>query len=114
MKFIVDECTGSTVAEWLKTQGFEVISVFDDWRGASDVEILQKAVEEDFIVVTNDRDFGELIFRQNLPHKGVIFLRPKPNNFKQRIVLLERLFAHVQETFAGKFIVIGNEAIRIS
>jgi predicted nuclease of predicted toxin-antitoxin system len=113
MKFIVDECTGTNAAEWLKMQGFEVLSVFDDWRGASDVEILQKSVDEDFIIVTNDKDFGELIFRQKLPHKGVIFLHPKPNNFKQRIILLENLFSYMQESLVGKFIVVTNEAIRI-
>jgi predicted nuclease of predicted toxin-antitoxin system len=63
MRFLVDECTVSAVATWLRDQGHEVFSVFDEARGASDGAILQRAFAEDRILITNDKDFGEKVYR---------------------------------------------------
>ena len=43
MRFIIDECTGPTVASWLRDQNHEVFSVFDEARGMSDDDIIRKA-----------------------------------------------------------------------
>jgi len=46
MRFLVDECTGPTVAQWLIDQGYEVFSVYEEQRGLRDEEILEKAYRE--------------------------------------------------------------------
>ena len=43
MRFLVDECTGPAVAEWLRTQKHEVFSVYDEARGLDDGTVIQKA-----------------------------------------------------------------------
>jgi predicted nuclease of predicted toxin-antitoxin system len=43
MRFIIDECTGPSVALWLKKQGYEVFSVYDDARGMTDEQIIGMA-----------------------------------------------------------------------
>ena len=50
MRFLVDECTGPAVAEWLQEQGHEVFSVYDSARGMDDNDIVQKAFEENWVV----------------------------------------------------------------
>ncbi len=75
MRFLVDVCTGSSVAKWLKEKGHEVCSVYDECRGATDDEVLEKAYSENWIIITNDKDFGEKIYKENRIHQGVIFLR---------------------------------------
>ena len=62
MRFLVDECTGSKVANWLHGENHEVFSVFDEARGMTDDEVLTKAFVESWILITNDKDFGEIIF----------------------------------------------------
>jgi uncharacterized protein with PIN domain len=57
MRFLVDECTGPSVAEWLRNQKHEVFSVFEEARGMDDDDIILKALEENWILVTNDKDF---------------------------------------------------------
>lgn len=42
MRFLVDECTGTSVADWLKSENHDVFSVFEQWRGALDDAILEK------------------------------------------------------------------------
>ena len=59
MRFLVDECTGPVVARWLSSRSHDVFSVFDDARGMTDDEVLAKAIAEQRILITNDKDFGE-------------------------------------------------------
>ena len=75
MRFLVDECTGPTVAAWLRNQNQTVFSVFEDARGMDDDDIIQKALEEDWILITNDKDFGDKVYRDGRLHRGVILLR---------------------------------------
>ena len=66
MRFLVDECTGPAVANWLRQKGYEVFSVYEQARGTTDDEIIAKANSEKWILITNDKDFGEKIFRDEL------------------------------------------------
>jgi predicted nuclease of predicted toxin-antitoxin system len=63
MRFLVDECTGPAVARWLRNQGHEVYSVFEEAQGARDDWIIQKAFDKDWILITNDKDFGDKVYR---------------------------------------------------
>ena len=54
MKFIVDECTGPAVAQWLRDQGHEAVSVFDNFKGIDDDEVIAKATSEGLIIITNE------------------------------------------------------------
>jgi predicted nuclease of predicted toxin-antitoxin system len=64
MRFLVDECTGPVVARWLRDQSHEVFSVYEEARGTSDEDVLAKAYAESRILITNDKDFGEMVFRE--------------------------------------------------
>jgi predicted nuclease of predicted toxin-antitoxin system len=55
MRFLVDECTGPGVTEWLRKQNHEVFSVFEESRGINDEDIIQKAASENWILITNDK-----------------------------------------------------------
>ena len=71
MRFIVDECTGPNVAAWLREQGHEMFSVYNQARGMTDDAILRKALTEQWIIVTNDKDFGDKVYRERRVHHGV-------------------------------------------
>lgn len=49
MRFLVDECTGPKLAAWLRDEGHQVFSVFDEARGAEDDEVIQRAYDENWI-----------------------------------------------------------------
>jgi predicted nuclease of predicted toxin-antitoxin system len=74
MRFIVDACTGPTVAAWLEEQGHNVVSVHEIGPSWSDSQVLQQARKGNYILITNDKDFGELVFRTRRRHRGVILL----------------------------------------
>jgi predicted nuclease of predicted toxin-antitoxin system len=114
MRFLVDECTGPGVAAWLREQGHEVFSVYEQSRGAEDTALLQKAFHEGWIVVTNDKDFGEKVFRDRLPHKGIVFLRLEDERTANKIEVLKRLLAGHADQLEGRFVVATERGVRIA
>jgi len=85
MRFLVDECTGPAVAKWLQRLHHDVFSAYDEARGLDDEGIIEKANLENYILVTNDKDFSELVFRMRKPHKGVILLRLKDERSENKL-----------------------------
>ena len=114
MRFLVDECTGSRVATWLAENGHEVFSVYNEARGSTDNEILMKAFTETWILITNDKDFGELVFRQRRPHHDVVFLRLDDERSIAKIDALEKLLAKYAERLADRFVVVTDTQIRFA
>jgi predicted nuclease of predicted toxin-antitoxin system len=113
MRFLVDECVGTSVAEYLKSNNHIVFSVFDELRGADDNDLLQKSFSEKYIIITSDKDFGEMIFKNQKKHKGIILIRCQPNNFKQKIVVLTKLLANYADKLENNFVVVTNENVRV-
>ena len=114
MRFIVDECTGPGVAGWLREQKYEVFSVFDEAQGMADDDIIKKAREEDWIIITNDKDFGEKIFRECLQHKGIILLRLEDERSLNKINVLNRLLQNYLDRLAGSFVVVNETQARFA
>lgn len=90
MRFLVDECTGPAVARWLRRQGHKVFSVYEQARGMDDDDVIQKAFAEDWVLITNDKDFGEKVYRERRPHKGVVLLRLENGGGYRRRRFLKR------------------------
>ncbi|MEL7072248.1 MAG: DUF5615 family PIN-like protein [Cyanobacteria bacterium J06581_3] len=114
MKFLVDECTGSAVARWLSSQGYEVYSVYDESRGISDDEILTKAYEEDWILITNDKDFGAIVYKEKRPHCGIIFLRLNSQRSKTKIDVISRLLTSYSSQLPNAFVVVTETLVRFT
>ena len=114
MRFLVDECTGPRVAKWLQNLNHDVFSVYDENRGLDDENILHKANLENYILITNDKDFGELIFRLKRQHKGVILLRLEDERAKNKIAVLDRVLKLYSDKLINNFIVVNESTIRIA
>ena len=114
MRFLVDECTGPKVAEWLRSKNHDVFSVFDEARGMADDDVLKKAFAEDWILITNDKDFGEKIYRDQYQHKGVVFLRLEDERAANKIAVLEKLLENYAENLQGRFVVVTETKVRFS
>lgn len=112
MRFLVDECTGPRVAQWLIEQEHEVFSVFDQVRGATDDEILDKAYDEDWILITNDKDFGEKVFRDQRQHHGVIFLQLQDERTSAKIDAIEKLLAAHEDQLPDAYVVVTESLVR--
>lgn len=114
MRFLVDECTGPAVAKWLQQQGYEVFSVYEHARGINDDEIVDRANSENRILITNDKDFGEKIFRDGKSHKGVILLRLEDERAANKIAAVQQLLANHADQLEHNFIVATESRVRIA
>lgn len=112
MRFLVDECTGPAVAHWLRAQGYEVFSVYEQARGMNDDDVIQKAFTENRILVTNDKDFGEKIYRGRRPHRGVILLRLDDERAANKIAVLRQLLEGYADQLAEQFVVVTETRVR--
>ena len=112
MRLLVDECTGPRVSYGLVQQGHEVHCIYEKGRGSSDVEILQKAHAENWIVVTNDKDFSELICRSGKPHHGIIFLRLTDESSAAKIEAIRLLLNQYADRLQNAFVVVTESKVR--
>lgn len=95
-----------------KKKKHEVFSVYDLARGLSDNEILEKANRENWILITNDNDFGEIIFRDRHSHRGVIFLRLSDKKSPSKIKAIERLLNLYSDHLIDHFVVVNDSQVR--
>jgi predicted nuclease of predicted toxin-antitoxin system len=114
MRFLVDECTGPQVAQWLRDQNHDVFSVYDQARGIADDDIIDKAYRENWILITNDKGFGEKIYREGRPHRGVIFLRLEDERAFIKIETMRRLLEGYADQLANRFVVATENRIRFA
>lgn len=112
MRFLVDECTGIKVVDWLRQEGYQVFSVYEQARGITDDVIIQKAFNENWILITNDKDFGEKVYRDKLSHRGIILLRLQDERSFNKIDVLKRLFSVYLQRIPDSFVVVTETQVR--
>src|SRR5258708_39167215 len=74
MRFLADENVSRFVVEQLRAAGFDVTAIGATSSGVSDAAVLATAKREGRILITEDRDFGELVVRQRLGVRGIVLL----------------------------------------
>jgi predicted nuclease of predicted toxin-antitoxin system len=113
MRVLANENVSATVIQVLRDHGHDVLSVKESLRGEKDPAILARAQAEQRLVVTHDKDFGELAFRAGLPAEcGVILLRlagddPDADNRRALLAMESR------SDWAGHFSVVSDDRIRM-
>lgn len=113
MRFLLDESADLPLADYLTTRGHDVTSVVRDHpRSIADTEVLAIARRERRVLITNDKDFGELVFRRRLMHSGVILFRLEEEPLAVKQYWLRRVLEDVAEPI-GEFIVITESGIRV-
>ncbi len=113
MKLLADENLPLDVVEALRAAGYDVAWIRTDSPGVDDVSILARAVAENRVVITFDKDFGELAFQQKLPATcGIILLRiTAPSSQEAANKVTTALTG--RDDWAGHFSVIDDRRIRI-
>jgi predicted nuclease of predicted toxin-antitoxin system len=113
MKFLVDECVGPTVTKWLKQNNYDAISIYDDLSGVSDDFVLKKAFLENRILITSDKDFGEMIFKNKMQHCGIVLLRLITEQPSNKIRVLEAVLKNYAQELFGNYVVVTETTVRI-
>lgn len=113
MRFLLNENMSRTVIRTLRERGHDVLSAKESLQGLPDEDVLARAQQERRLVVTQDKDFGELAFRARLlADCGVILFRlagANPDQDNRRV--LEVLESTTE--WVGQFAVVTKHQVRI-
>ncbi|MEZ4554203.1 MAG: DUF5615 family PIN-like protein [Dehalococcoidia bacterium] len=113
MRFLLDESVDARLQGYLQRNGHDVTSIRLDHRpGMPDHEVLALAHDEARILLTNDRDFGELIFRERLPHQGVILLRLQSVTLDAKVNAMHDVLTHHSHEL-NAFLVVSEAGVRV-
>ena len=112
MYFLVNENIPLDSVKILRKSSHDVLSIMEKFPGISDEQVMQIAHNEKRIIVTFDRDYGELIFRKQLPLPlGVLYLRFSPIEPKEPADFIDKLISN-GINLEGKFTTADREQIR--
>ena len=113
MILVADEGVDRAVVERLRRDGHDIVYVAELSPSIPDAEVLLQANARRAVLVTADKDFGELVFRQGLVHSGVVLLRLAglPNTTKA--VIVAEVCRERTAELLGAFSVVSPGHIRI-
>ncbi|MGA2594503.1 MAG: DUF5615 family PIN-like protein [Bryobacteraceae bacterium] len=113
MKVLADENFPRAAIEVLRKAGWDVISIAEQCPGVSDEEVASLCADRQRILLTFDKDFGELIFHRGLPAgSGVVLFRVTPDSPEEAAELALALVAS-QPDLHGSFCVVTRDRIRV-
>ena len=114
MRFLLDESADARLVPYLVARGHQVTRVAKDYpAGLPDTEVLTLAHRQRRILIANDRDFGELVFKHRQSHTGVILFRLGPYApLVTKIARLDYVLTHYHRQL-DQFLVVTPAQVRV-
>jgi predicted nuclease of predicted toxin-antitoxin system len=113
MNLVADEGVDKAIVDALRAGGYGVKYFAEAGAGTGDKEILAAANDTQSLLVTCDKDFGELVFRQRLVNSGVVLIRLEGLSAATKAsIVLDAINSHGSEMI-GKFTVMSPGLLRI-
>ena len=113
LKITADENIHSVIIKALRDAGFEIYSIAEQASGISDKKVIEISKNNDSIILTEDRDFGEWVFAHKEKINGVIYLRYKATELSSIINALLKTLKEHELSLYKKFTAITPKKIRI-
>ncbi len=112
MRILADECCPRAVVEAMRESGIDVRYAAETDARSADTDLLSLANDEQRIVVTEDFDFGDLLFRDHLPAIGAIILFLPDLGPDDRAKRLLTVLGSADLDFCGKLTIIEKRRVR--
>ena len=113
MRFLIDVGVGKKVEKWLIENGYDAKAIRDINASMKDVDILKLAVSENRMIITMDKDFGELVYNSGLLHSGVLILRLEDATGEEKVEIVGKILTRFSDKIEGKFCVYQDGRLRI-
>jgi len=113
IKFLADESCDFIVVRTPRSDGYDVLSVAESFPSSSDHQVIQQAIKEKRILLTEDKDFGEWVFAHGKDVAGVILIR-FPGNARTQLGEEIRLLVDIhRDELTKSFVVLEPGRARI-
>ena len=113
MKLFADENIAAQIVDQLRQHGHDVLYPPETELSAEDDVWLERARSEQRTLVTDDKDFGELVFRRKLPSAGIVLLRLHRLPLPERLRWLESRWTRILSYPPATFVVVTEHRIRV-
>ena len=114
MNLFADESVDQLIVQRLRADGYQVIYVAEVQPSITDVEVLGRANELAALLISADKDFGELIFKQGLASAvGVVLIRLSGVSAERKAEIVSEAFRRHEKDFPQTFSVITAGRVRI-
>lgn len=113
MVLVADESVDFGIINELKHKGIEVISITELYSGIQDTEVLKISNSKKCLLITEDKDFGELTYRLKLEHNGVLLIRLNDISRGERIQLASEIIEKYFDKLQNSFSVLTKRGLRI-
>lgn len=113
MKFLVDVGVSNKVEEYLFAEGHDTKCIRKIDPRLRDSEIINIAAMENRIIVTMDKDFGELVFKTGRVHSGILLLRLESENSEEKVKIVNSIIQNYSKELVNNFCVFQNGRLRI-
>jgi len=112
IKFLANVNVEKPLIDFLNDKGFDVKWVTNIDKRMPDDRVCEIANSEQRIIITNDKDFGEIVFYQKKIAYGIILMRVNGQNSSEKIILLEKLLENYLDKIANHFVVLTKTKFR--
>ena len=113
MRLLADESCDFSVVRALRNAGHDVLAVAELLPSSDDTLILDLALREQRVLLTEDKDFGQLVYANAQPSNGVIFIRYPANMRKTLPNTVVTFIEKADVQLTGSFVVLSPGRIRI-
>jgi predicted nuclease of predicted toxin-antitoxin system len=113
MRIVADESVERQISDALRDEGHDVYAITDETPSIPDEDVLAVANDRQALLITADKDFGELVFRQGLAHHGILLCRLEGQSPEDKADIVQSVFRLYGPDMQGGFSVITPRAIRI-
>lgn len=112
MRFLADAHISIEMVAMLRDLGHDCLDSSAIPPRMPDVDVLQSAAADDRIVITSDKDFGELVFVHAIRCPGVVLIRLAQANEADRVVFVRSVWPLVLSRLPGSFVTITPSGVR--
>jgi len=109
---LIDECVDANLATLLRESGHDVVYMSEVAPRTADREVLNLAARENRLLLTEDKDFGDLVFRQARSVPGLVLVRIDPSRRLRKGTRLLAAIDRFGDTLFGRYTVIEDARFR--
>ncbi|MBN2401625.1 MAG: DUF5615 family PIN-like protein [Spirochaetes bacterium] len=113
MNLILDENVDRPIFDQLSLDGHSIWYIFDSFKGLTDDKVLELANNKEALLITLDKDFGELVFQKKLITSGILLLRLSGIPNREKALIVSSALKKYSEKLFNSFSVLTPKSIRI-
>lgn len=112
MRWLADECIDAALVAGLRSGGHDVVYMAEVEPAANDIEVMARAQREGRLLLTEDKDFGDLVYRHGGQAPGIVLLRLDPAMHTLKKQRLDAAIARFGDALFDRYMIVEAARFR--